>query len=143
MPNYNQVILIGHLTRDPELRYSAKGKSIAKVGIATTRKWKDEGGETREDTTFVDCDAFGKTADNLAQYARKGGALMLVGRLKLDQWEDKETKQKRQKLGVVVDTFQLLSRKDDAAQAPQVKQRELPEAADIPKPKDDGEDVPF
>ena len=73
MPSFNKVILVGNLTRDPELRYTPSGKAIAKLGLAVNRSWKTESGETRDETTFVDVDAFGRQAEVLGQYLRKEG----------------------------------------------------------------------
>jgi single-strand DNA-binding protein len=108
MASYNKVILIGNLTRDPELRYTAKGTAIAKLGIAVNRKWKNEAGEWQEETTFVDVDAFGRQAETIGQYLKKGRPIMIEGRLRLDQWDDKNTGQKRSRLGVVMETFQFM-----------------------------------
>src|SRR5260370_21210171 len=108
MANLNKVILAGNLTRDPELRYTPKGLAIAKLGLAINRTWKNEAGETKEEVTFVDADAFGRTAEVIGQYLKKGRPILIEGRLKLDQWEDKNTHQKQSKLKVVVDTFQFL-----------------------------------
>lgn len=108
MANYNKVILAGNLTRDPELRYTPKGLAIAKIGLAINRRWTGETGELREEVTFVDVDAFGKQAETIAQYLKKGRPILLEGRLKLDQWDDKQTGQKRSKLGVVLESFQFL-----------------------------------
>lgn len=112
MANYNKVILIGNLTRDPELRYTPKGMAIARIGLAINRSWKDpNSGELKEEVTFVDIDAFGKQAETLGQYMKKGRPLMVEGRLRLDTWEDKQTNQKRSKLGVVLESFQFLDSK--------------------------------
>ena len=108
MPSFNKVILVGNLTRDPELRYTPAGLAIARLGLAINRNRRSESGETREETTFVDVDAFGKQAEVLAQYLRKGRPVMVEGRLKYDQWEDKQTGQKRSRLGVVLESFQFL-----------------------------------
>ena len=81
MPSFNKVILVGNLTRDPELRYTPSGKAIAKLGLAVNRSWKTESGETRDETTFVDVDAFGRQAEVLGQYLRKGRPVMVEGRL--------------------------------------------------------------
>jgi len=108
MANFNKVILIGNLTRDPELRYTPKGMAIAKVGLAINRNWTSEGGEKKEEVTFVDVDIFGRTAENVAQYMKKGRPIMIEGRLRLDQWDDKQTGQKRSRLGVVAETVQFL-----------------------------------
>src|SRR6185503_7514806 len=108
MAGYNKVILVGNLTRDPELRYTPKGMAIAKLGLAVNRVWRNEAGESKEEVTFIDIDAFGRQAETLAQYMKKGSPLMVEGRLKLDQWDDKTTGQKRSKLGVIVEGFQFL-----------------------------------
>lgn len=108
MASFNKVILIGNLTRDPELRYTPKGTAVAKIGLAVNRTWRTETGETKEEVTFVDVDAFGRQAETLGQYMKKGRPIMIEGRLRLDTWEDKQTNQKRSKLGVVMESFQFL-----------------------------------
>lgn len=108
MANYNKVILAGNLTRDPELKYTSTGMAICKFGLAINRKWKSETGEMREEATFIDVDAFGKPAETVAQYMKKGGSILVEGRLRLDQWDDKQTGQKRSRLGVVLESFQFL-----------------------------------
>jgi single-strand DNA-binding protein len=108
MASYNKVILIGNLTRDPELRYTAKGTAIGKLGLAVNRKWRNEAGEWQEEVTFIDVSAFGKQAETIGQYLKKGRPIMVEGRLRLDQWEDKNTGQKRSKLDVVLENFQFL-----------------------------------
>jgi single-strand DNA-binding protein len=108
MASFNKVILMGNLTRDPELRYTSKGTAIAKVGLAINRNWTSESGEKKEEVTFVDVDVFGRTAENVGQYMRKGRPILVEGRLKLDQWDDKQTGQKRSRLGVVAETVQFL-----------------------------------
>src|SRR5436305_12307862 len=108
MRGYNKVILIGNLTRDPELRYTPKGTAVAKIGLAINRVWRDESGAQKEETTFVDVDAWGKQAETISQYMKKGRPMLVEGRLKLDQWDDKQTNQKRSKLGVVLESFQFL-----------------------------------
>jgi len=108
MASFNRVILVGNLTRDPELRYTPKGMAIAKLGLAVNRNWKTETGESKEEVTFIDIDAFGKQAETIAQYMKKGNPLLVEGRLRLDQWDDKQTGQKRSRLGVVLEGFQFL-----------------------------------
>jgi single-strand DNA-binding protein len=151
MASFNKVILVGNLTRDPELRYTPKGLAIAKIGMAVNRTWKSESGESKEEVTFVDVDAFGKQAEVLGQYVKKGSPLLVEGRLRLDQWDDKQTGQKRSRLGVVLEGFQFLGsgnrgegggagenqRRPAAASAP------APAAeADAPPPPEE-DDVPF
>ena len=99
---------MGNLTRDPELRYTPKGMAVAKLGLAVNRTWRTESGETREEVTFVDVDAFGRQAETIGQYLKKGRPILLEGRLRLDTWEDKQTNQKRSKLAVVLESFQFV-----------------------------------
>ena len=108
MPNFNKVILAGNITRDPELRYTPKGTAVAKIGMAINRTWKDESGQQKEEVTFVDVDAFGRQAEVISQYLKKGRPILVEGRLKLDQWDDKQTNQKRSRLGVILESFQFL-----------------------------------
>jgi len=108
MASYNKVILLGNLTRDPELRYTPKGQAVARLGLAVNRSYKLESGETREEVTFVDIDAWGKQAELISQYLRKGNPLFVEGRLKLDQWDDKTSGQKRTALRVVMENFQFV-----------------------------------
>jgi single-strand DNA-binding protein len=108
MASFNKVVLVGNLTRDPELRYTPKGTAIAKIGLAVNRVWTNEAGEKKEEVTFVDVDIFGRTAENVGQYMRKGRPILIEGRLKLDQWDDKQTGQKKSRLGVVAETVQFL-----------------------------------
>src|SRR5580658_3751784 len=108
MASFNKVVLVGNLTRDPELRYTPKGTAIAKIGLAVNRVWTNEAGEKKEEVTFVDVDVFGRTAENVGQYMRKGRPILIEGRLKLDQWDDKQTGQKKSRLGVVAENVQFL-----------------------------------
>ena len=113
MANLNKVFLMGNLTRDPELRYTPSGMAVASFGLAVNHRWKDKtSGEMREEVTFVDLDAWGKQAELAGQYLAKGRPLFVEGRLKLDQWEDRETKQKRSKLKVVCERFQFLGTRE-------------------------------
>ena len=109
MPNLNSVSLIGNLTRDPELRVTPKGTAICSFSIAINRKWKDEGGQAQEEVTYVDCEAWGKAGETIAKYVTKGRPLYVGGRLKLDQWEDKTTHEKKSRMKVVCENFQFLS----------------------------------
>ena len=113
MPNYNKVILMGNLTRDPEVRYTSSGTAIAKLGMAVNRYWRNQEGQQQEEATFVDVDAFGKQAETIGQYLKKGRPIMVEGRLKLDQWDDKQTGQKRSKLGVTLENFQFLDSRSE------------------------------
>jgi len=130
MANFNKVILAGNLTRDPELRYTPKGTAIARIGLAINRTWKAETGETKEEVTFVDVEAWGRQAEVISQYMRKGRPFLVEGRLKLDQWEDKNTHQKQSKLRVVLESFSFIdSRAPDGAPAPDASRGMRPQAA--------------
>ncbi|MDA1008495.1 MAG: single-stranded DNA-binding protein [Planctomycetota bacterium] len=111
MANVNKVILIGNLTRDVELRAIAGGQSVGNFGLALNRNFTTKDGEKREEVTFVDCEAWGRTAEIMKQYLSKGRPVYVEGRLKLDSWEDKEGK-KQSKLKVVVEEFQFLGSRE-------------------------------
>ena len=161
MANFNKVILAGNLTRDPEMRYTPKGTAIAKFGMAINRSSTSETGEKRDETTFVDVDAFGRTAEIISQYFKKGRPILIEGRLKYDTWDDKQTGQKRSKLGVIAESFTFVDsgRQGEGVPAPEGP-RSAPAAAaprppapahapaQPPPPPDDvppmeGDDVPF
>lgn len=110
MAYLNKVFLIGNLTRDPELRVTPKGTAICSFGLAVNRQFKDDSGALRDETTFVDIEAWGKQGELVSKYLTKGSPAMVEGRLKLDQWEDKNGGGKRSKLKVVLDNVQFLSR---------------------------------
>jgi len=129
MANFNKVILAGNLTRDPELRYTPKGVAIAKITLAINRTWKSETGETKEEVTFVDVDAFGRQAEVVGQYMKKGRPFLVEGRLKLDQWEDKNTHQKQSKLKVVLEGFSFIDSKGSDSGAASDPPRARPAAA--------------
>src|SRR6185436_13482480 len=152
MASFNRVILVGNLTRDPELRYTPKGTAIAKIGLAVNHKWRSESGELKEEVTFVDVEVWSKTAENVGQYMRKGSPILIEGRLKLDTWDDKQTGQKRSKLLVVGETVQFLSSGNrpaadgTSAPAPAARPRPAtpPPAEGEPEvPPHEADDVPF
>ncbi len=152
MASFNKVILVGNLTRDPELRYTPKGMAIAKVGLAVNRNWTSETGEKREEVTFVEVDIFGRTAENVAQYMKKGRPILIEGRLRLDQWDDKQTGQKRSKLSVVGEVVQFLGSPAGAGDSGAPSPRSAaPTAAPAPvaaepaeaEPPPEHDDVPF
>lgn len=145
MAAFNKVILLGNLTRDPEIRYTPKGTAVAKLGLAVNRNWTSESGERKEEVTFVDVDVFGRTAENCGQYLRKGRPVLIEGRLKLDQWDDKQTGQKKSKLGVVCETVQFLgSGVESNGQTPKPKAEDAQQAAEYPQPDPpEQDDVPF
>jgi single-strand DNA-binding protein len=117
MASFNKVILVGNLTRDPELRYTPKGTAVAKIGMAVNHAWTTESGEKKEEVTFVDVDVFGRTAENVGQYMRKGSPMLVEGRLKLHSWDDKETGKKRYQLAVVGESIQFLNRRESSGEA--------------------------
>lgn len=108
MANLNKVMLIGNLTRDPEVKYTPKGSAVTDIGLAINRYYTLESGEKREETTFVDVTFFGRNAEIIKQYCTKGKPLYVEGRLQLDTWDDKQSGQKRSKLKVMGDSLQLL-----------------------------------
>jgi single-strand DNA-binding protein len=108
----NKVILMGNLTRDIELRaVGGGGQQVARIGLALNRNYTTQSGEKREEVTFVDCEAWGKTAEIMAKYLTKGRPVLIEGRLKLDQWDDKDSGKKQSKLKVVVDSFHFVDSK--------------------------------
>ncbi|MBB5350846.1 single-strand DNA-binding protein [Haloferula luteola] len=108
MANLNKVLLLGNLTRDPELRYTPKGTAVADLSIAVNRRVSDGAGNWTDETTFVDVTVWGNTAENSQKYLTKGRGVFVEGRLQLDTWEDKQSGQKRSKLKVVGETVQFL-----------------------------------
>lgn len=107
--NLNTVMLAGHLTRDPQRRSLANERTVVSFSLAINRRFKGADGEVKEDSTFVDCEAWGRTAELVGQYLAKGSACYLEGRLKLDSWEDKDGG-KRSRLKVVADNVQFLGK---------------------------------
>lgn len=142
MAYLNKVFLIGNLTRDPELRVTPKGTSIAAFGLAINRQSKNADGSHADEVTFVDIEAWGKQADLVAKYLAKGAPCMIEGRLKLDEWTDKTSGQKRSRLKVVLDNVQFLNRAPAAGgETPSARSSGRPSSSsaadDIPG------DVPF
>ena len=115
MASFNRVMLMGNLTRDPEIKYTPKGTAIADIGLAVNRVYTTEGGEKREEVTFIDVTLWGRVAEIVGEYCKKGRPLFVEGRLQLDQWDDKQTGQKRSKLKVVGENIQLLGSREGAA----------------------------
>lgn len=108
MANLNKVMLIGNLTRDPEVRHTPKGSAVADLGVAVNRKVQDGNGGWKDETTFVDVTVWGNSAENAQKYLSKGRGVFIEGRLQMDTWDDKTTGQKRSKLKVVADNLQFL-----------------------------------
>lgn len=123
MANFNKVLLMGNLTRDPQLRYLPSQMAVAEFGLAVNRRWKGPQGEDREEVTFVDCTAWGKQAETINQYCQKGKGIFVEGRLKLDQWEDKQGGGKRSRLTVVVENFQFIGGPREGGQGGEHEQR--------------------
>ncbi len=136
MANFNRVILIGNLTRDPQLSYLPSQTPVVESGIAVNRRWKSKEGEKKEETCFVDWRAYGKQAETLNKYVKKGDPILLEGRLQLDTWESKDG-QKRSKHRVIVENFQFLGSSENKEQS---SAGAAPAAEPEPEPADD---IPF
>jgi single-strand DNA-binding protein len=112
MANLNQVNLIGHLTRDVELKHAPSGTAVANFGLAVNRKWRNDKGEDKQDVVFVEITAWARIAEVCSEYLHKGSPVFISGRLAMDAWIDKATNQKRSRLMVVVESMQLLAAKE-------------------------------
>ena len=147
MASFNKVILLGNLTRDPEVRYTPKGSAVADLGIAVNRQYTLENGEKREEVTFVDVTFWGRTAEVAGEYLKKGRPVFIEGRLQLDTWDDKQSGQKRSKLRVIGETMQLLGGRPPGTGAggseggESRKTTPPPKAAEKAEPDDD--EIPF
>lgn len=113
MASLNKVMLIGNLTRDPEVKYTPKGTAIVEIGLAVNRNYTTADGERREEVTYVDVSFFGKQAEVLGQWMKKGRPLYVEGRLKLDSWDDRESGKKQYRLRVTGEEFQFLGSKNE------------------------------
>jgi single-strand DNA-binding protein len=152
MASFNKVILLGNLTRDPEVRYTPKGTAVTELGMAVNRVYSGENGEKREETTFVDVTLWGRTAEIAGEYLKKGRPVFIEGRLQLDTWDDKQSGQKRSKLKVVGEGLQLLGGRpggggggggDEEGGPPRSSSRPAPPPkASAPSAPDDDE-IPF
>lgn len=156
MPNLNKVLLMGNLTRDPEVKYTPKGTAVAGFGMAINRQWNNEAGEKMEEVTFVDVEFWGKQGEVIGEYVHKGDPIYAEGRLKLDTWDDKATGQKRSKLRIVGESFQFLKHKEgggrqprDEDAPPQARQQQRQTPPPQRKPHDpelealEEDDIPF
>jgi len=117
MASFNKVILLGNLTRDPEVRYTPKGSAVCDLGIAVNRQYTLDNGEKREEVTYVDVVLWARLAEIAGEYLKKGRPIFIEGRLQLDTWDDKQSGQKRSKLRVIGETMQLLGSRPSAAAA--------------------------
>jgi single-strand DNA-binding protein len=118
MASFNKVILLGNVTRDPEIRYTPKGTAVTELGVALNRVYTSDNGERREEVTFVEVTLWGRTAEVAGEYLKKGRPVFIEGRLQLDTWDDKQSGQKRSKLKVVADGLQLIGGRPGGGSAP-------------------------
>ena len=118
MASFNKVILMGNLTRDPQVRYIPSGMAVADIGLAVSHSWTDkQTNQRKEEVTFVDVTLWGRTAEIAGEYLSKGKQVLIEGRLQLDQWDDKETGQKRNKLKVVCENLTMTGSRQDSGGA--------------------------
>lgn len=127
MASANMTVLIGNLTRKPEIKTTSGGTSIATVGIAVSRKYKQQ-----EEVSYFDLVAFGKTAEVMAEFGQKGQTVYIQGRLKQDRWDDRETGAKRSKVGIVVESFQMLSKRQQEQRSAEPQFQDTSFAEDTP-----------
>lgn len=140
MANVNKVILIGNVTRDIELKHTTKGTAVASASLALNRSYKTEQGEKHEETTFVDVEFWGRVAEVVSEYVKKGSPLYVEGRLKQETWEDKESGGKRQRIKVVAENIQLLGSRSGQKKSESV---ESEARAGVPSPISSDDDIPF
>lgn len=150
MASFNKVILLGNLTRDPEVRYTPKGSAVCDLGLAVNRSYTMDSGEKREEVTFVDVVLWSRLAEIAGEYLKKGRPVFIEGRLQLDTWDDKQSGQKRSKLRVIGETMQLLGGRPPGTggggeggeeRAPRSKTAPPPKAPTANEPDDD--EIPF
>ena len=114
MASFNKVILVGNLTRDPQVKYTTGGTAVTEIGLAVNRRWLDkQSNQWKDETTFVDITLWGRTAEIAGEYLAKGRPVLIEGRLQLDTWDDRESGQKRSKLRVVGENMTMLGGKGD------------------------------
>jgi single-strand DNA-binding protein len=151
MPNLNRVLLIGNLTRDPEVRYTPKGTAVADISLAINRFLQSEDGEKKEEVTFVDVTLWARLAEISGEYLKKGKPVLIEGRLQLDTWDDKQTGQKRSRLRVIAESMQLLGARDNGGGRPADRTQGAAAGsapAQPPRPRDpdldvEPDDIPF
>ena len=151
MASFNRVILVGNITRDPQVKFTQGGVANCEIGLAVNRTWFDKASnEKKEDVCFVDVQCWNKTAEIAGEYLSKGRSVMIEGRLQLDQWDDKESGQKRSKLRVVCENIVMLGGKNDGGDRQESNgggggQRQKTMTYDTPATTNglDGDDVPF
>jgi len=143
MANFNKIILLGNLTREPQLSYTPSQMAAAEFGIATNRRWKDKSGQEREETCFIDCRAYGRTAEIINSYLHKGDPLLVEGRLQFDQWTDREGRP-RGKHRVFVENAQLLGARKPRPASPDEPARPVDgQTGGRPESKDPEDEIPF
>ena len=153
MASFNKVILLGNLTRDPEIRYTPKGSAVCDLGIAVNRQYTLENGERREEVTYVDVVLWARLAEIAAEYLKKGRPVFIEGRLQLDTWDDKQSGQKRSKLRVIGETMQMLGSRTGGGGSPpgEAGDEDRPARAATPPPRPaasaaaepDEDEIPF
>jgi single-strand DNA-binding protein len=151
MASYNKVLLLGNVTRDPEVRYTPKGTAVTDLGIAVNRQYTLDSGEKREEVTFVDVTFWGRTAEVAAEYLKKGRPVFIEGRLQLDTWDDKQTGQKRSKLKVMGEAMQMLGSRPGGAAGEEAEEgsrgratgRSAAPPKNAPPAEPDDDDIPF
>jgi len=144
MANLNKVLLLGNVTRDPEVRYTPKGSAVCDLGVAVNRAYTTDSGEKREEVTFVDVTLWGRTAEVASEYLKKGRPVFIEGRLQMDTWDDKQTGQKRTRLRVVADNMQLLGGRPPGGAEPPAESRQTsapPKKSASSEPDED--EIPF
>ena len=144
MANLNKVLLLGNVTRDPEVRYTPKGSAVCDLGVAVNRAYTTDSGEKREEVTFVDVTLWGRTAEVASEYLKKGRPVFIEGRLQMDTWDDKQTGQKRTRLRVVADNMQLLGgRPPGGAEPPGDSRQTSAPPKKSPSSEPDEDEIPF
>lgn len=139
MASFNKVVLMGNLTRDVEVRYTPSGSAVTDIALAVNRTWFDKASNSKkEEVTFVDVTLWGRSAEVAGEYLGKGSGVLIEGRLQLDQWDDRETGQKRSKLKVIGENLTMLPKGGGESQGQPQSQPQVTQAAPV---SDD--DVPF
>ena len=146
MSNFNKVLLMGNLTRDPELRYTAGGTAIARFGMAINRMYKAQDGEQKKETCFVDVSMFGRRAEVISEYFSKGSSIFIEGRLRFEQWESQDG-QKRSKLSVMAENFEFVGSAQKSSASSEFIEEKVPMQSEKPVTGDNVDnnidDVPF
>ena len=153
MANVNKVILIGNVTRDPEVKFTSKGSAVTDIALAINRNYTLDNGEKREETTYVDVELWGRLAEIAGEYAKKGRPVYVEGRLRMDSWDDKATGQKRSRMKVVGENLQLLgartggapqgSHEHESGGEPAPRRSAPPSRPVTPPSSEPDDDIPF